>query len=180
MEKFEFEGNTYFYSKKNRKFYDEHYIELSKNENDKVAEYYFSNIINVEDMTPEEILELARELRENWFAGSAIKLLEKYMADVRPGLEFIKYAMSTLLSCYRKIGKSQKAIDIGEDYLHKGGQPTPAFLTSLAAACCDEGYYDKAKKYADMAFAMQGGSKGYNTELSLVYARIRKDTGIIY
>ena len=49
-------------------------------------------------------------------------------------------------------------------------------LTSLAAAYCDVGNYELAKKCANKAYAIQGGGKNYQTELSLVFQRIKKET----
>ena len=54
------------------------------------------------------------------------------------------------------------------------------FYTSVAAAYCDLGDYAAAKRFADRAYGIQGGSKGYTTELSLVYRRIKTETGDKY
>ena len=52
---------------------------------------------------------------------------------------------------------------------------SPALLTSLSAAYCDVGNYEMARKCANKAYAIQGGSLNYSNELSLVYKRIKKE-----
>ena len=54
---------------------------------------------------------------------------------------------------------------------------TPALLTSAAAAYCDLGDYDRAKKCCDRAFAQLNGKR--NGELSAVYGRIKKESHIL-
>ena len=77
----------------------------------------------------------------------------------------------------QEIGVTQKAIDFWMEnkQIFTSCLSVP-LLTSLAAAYCDVGNYELAKKCADRAYAIQGGSQNYQSELSLVYARIRKET----
>ena len=48
--------------------------------------------------------------------------------------------------------------------------------TSVAAAYCDVGDFETAKKVCDYAYFRQGGGTGEKNELSLVYRRILKQT----
>ena len=56
------------------------------------------------------------------------------------------------------------------------GEPRAShvFLVSVAAAYCDIGDYDSAKKCCNKAYAKLNGQ--HNDELSLVYKRIQKAT----
>ena len=49
-----------------------------------------------------------------------------------------------------------------------------ALFTSFGSSYCELEDSDNALKFANKAYAMQGGGVGYNNELSLLYKRIRK------
>ena len=173
MDKFTYEDEEYVYH--NGKFYIAGYVELSKQVLDKVSKYYFSSI-DYTTMTESELVEFAVTLKDNGLYQQSIYIIENHMLQNPNNTDFIRQTVATLTSNYRLMGNYKKAIVIGSSFVQMAKYITVPLLTSLAAAYCDDKDYVKAKKYADMAYARQGGGKGYMNELSLVYKRIEKET----
>ena len=99
------------------------------------------------------------------------------MGQFSDSFEYYKVVFPIITSCYRALNQPQKAIDFWmENKKIFSTCLSVPLLTSLAAAYCDVGDYVLAKKCADRAYAIQGGSLNYQSELSLVYGRIKKET----
>ena len=92
---------------------------------------------------------------------------------------FVRVLMPMLISLHRQTSAPQEAIDTANKFLKIYGKniASAALYTSMAAAYCDLGNYACAKNYADRAYAVQGGGQGYANELTLVYRRIRSESG---
>lgn len=166
----EYENEKYYLI--NDKLTDSHFIELDKNTRNIVAKSYFDQL-NIQDLDENDLLDnikLAKELEQFFFTTSACEYgLRKFFFD----LTFVRCCLPIYTSALRMLNMPQKAISFVESYLNNKKYISPSLLTSIAAAYCDIEDYTIAKKFADRAYAMQGGSRGVN-ELSLVYKRINK------
>lgn len=173
MQKIEYKDEVYYYY--NHKFLDTSYIEVNITLAKELANFVLSQQ-NYETFDKDKFLEFAKETKE---AGQ-YKLSEKVCLiglSRFNDLFFIRQILPILTSNMRNLNKSQEAIDLSLDYIKKYKCESVALLTSLAAAYCDIKDYEKAKKYANFAYAKQGGSTGYTNELSLVYKRLKKENG---
>lgn len=79
-----------------------------------------------------------------------------------------------LTSNYRKLGQSQKAIDVCKSYTDRFNKAvwSPALFTSVAAAYCDVEDYETARKFANLARSLSGPESA--PELISVYKRIKE------
>ena len=168
----EVDGVTYYYDGKN--FLDEYFIILEGPILKKVAEVYFCGV-DYKKLDAEILFLYIKKLKSfglNHRAKQVIEYaLEKYDTE-----EFLYRILPIYTSCCREMGLAREAIiRVENDYPHI--EYSVALCTSLAAAYCDIKEYDKAIRYARIAYAKQGGGQGYKTELSLVFMRIKKETG---
>lgn len=179
MEQFEYEGEIYYFNK--GQFYDDKFMSVEKSIADKLAEVYFSDV-DYKTLSAEKLLEYIKQVKD---AGQVLPAknacvygLQRYESDVN----FVSTALPMLTSVLRQTGSPRQAVDAAKKYISIFGMKAASvpFYTSVAAAYCDLGDYASAKKFADRAYSMQGGGKGYATELSLVYRRIKTETGGSY
>ncbi len=173
MQYYEIDGEKYYLIK--GKIYDSSFLEPDKMTLEKVAPIVLREAYGADNMEWEDTLQYIKTAKacEQYAAGikACITGLQKFGQNEY----FVDMTLPILTSMYRLIGKPQLAIDAAEEYVRKlDVSYSVALLTSVAAAYCDLGDYASAKKFADLAYATQGGGKGEKTELSLVYARIRK------
>ena len=91
----------------------------------------------------------------------------------------MSYILPRISSCYRKAHQSSKAIALFSFAKRKFGANimTEALLATAAAAYCDLGEYEKAKKCCDIAYMNHYGM--VSNELRMVYKRIEKETRCI-
>ena len=120
-----------------------------------------------------ELLQYAANIKEGENYSLAIRAME-ILLD-RGNADIVKSVLPRLTSCYRKVGRVEDAIGLAEGYIanRTAHVETDALFTSLGAAYCDIGEYDKAKDYANRAYAMNGGIVS-SVELSNLYERIDK------
>ena len=120
-----------------------------------------------------ELLQYAANIKEGENYSLAIRAME-ILLD-RGNADIVKSVLPRLTSCYRKVGRIEDAIGLAEGYIANRAAHvvTDALFTSLGAAYCDIGEYDKAKDYANRAYAMNGGIVS-SVELSNLYERIDK------
>lgn len=168
--KFEFDDNIYYIAKNG--IADEHFFLLSEDEATKVANAYFA-------ATPYNNLDedaLLEYVRMSCRMGVFNRTLEAFTYGLSKysRYSFGKDAIATITSGYRNMGQPRKAIDFALVYVDDMSLRSVPLLTSLAAAYCDIGNLESARRYCNIAYALQGGGTGYKTELSLVYARIKK------
>ena len=81
-------------------------------------------------------------------------------------------------SCLRAVKKPEEAIALFKIAKRNYGNliVNVAIITSIAAAYIDIGDYEKAKRYCNWAYALQGGPQNAPNELSEVYARLDRST----
>lgn len=172
FKKIEMDGSIYYYDGKN--FLDECFIILEGAVLQKVAETYYG-AIDYKKFEPDMILLYIKKLKANGLTFRA-KMAMEYAMEKYNDEDFLYQLLPIYSSCCREMGLAREAIErIQHDYSHI--EYSVALCTSLAAAYCDIKEYDKAIQYARMAYAKQGGGQGYKTELSLVFMRIKKETG---
>ncbi len=169
----EVDGKTYFYNGKY--FFDEFFILLEGAELHKVSESYFKDI-SYETLKAKELIAFVKELKDKELYVKAKKVMEYGMEKYSRDENFYYHILPIYTSCCRKMGCPQEAIEKARKCFYKA-ELSPMLCTSLAAAYCDIKDYEKAKKYALMAYAKQGGGQGYKNELSLLFLRLRKETG---
>lgn len=175
IEKIEYNGNTYYFIDGN--IVDEYFIMLPENILAEVAYAYFSKI-DYRFLPIDEAKEFMMSAKNNCAPRIAYKAGLYYLEERDLTTREIQFILPVFISACRKMGSSNKAIEYAEKYISKSSAYcSSALLTSLAAAYCDKGEYAKARRICNRAYAMQGGSQGYTTELSLVYKRIKNALG---
>ena len=174
MEILIFEGETYYFAK--GIVYDSNFLEVPKALSRKILLDYYQSI-NYQDLEEEALLNYLKQLKTSEFYTECLAAIEYGLRKFHSSYEFYRTVFPIITSCYRSLKQPQKAIDFWMENkeLFKSCLSVP-LLTSLAAAYCDVGNYELAKKCANRAYAIQGGGKNYVTELSLVYERIKKET----
>ncbi len=178
MEKIVFEGQTYYVDKGD--VYDQTFMQVPDVLGEKVLKSYFATI-DYTLLEERDLLKHVVYLKKAKLYITCIEAIDYGLNTFTASREFYTSVFPSLCSCYRAMGKPEKAISFWmENRAIFSCCLSSPLLTSLAAAWCDLGQYDKALKCANRAYAMQGGTKNYITELSKVYARIKKETGEKY
>ncbi len=140
----------------------------------KELNYEFAKQLDPQLMTVDDCIAFGDEFKSSTSVWLALKFYEA--AIKRADNITMKHILPRITSCYRVNGQPQKAIDIFAYANKKFGQKVVShhLLTSIAAAYCDLKNYANAKKCCDKAYIEAG--KKTTQELSLVYARIKKET----
>lgn len=169
-----FEGEKYYIN--NGKVYDEHFLEVPLALSKEIVGDYFPTI-DYKSLNEKEFVEFLKELKNAELYNHCIDCIYYGISKFINFKDYYMTVLPMITSCYRLMGQPQKAIEFWEE---NKSDITPftsvAFFTSIGAAYCDVGDYKKAKYYADMAYAKQGGGKVYNEELILLYLRIKKES----
>lgn len=174
MEKIVFENETFYFVK--GVIYDDGFLEVPKAVSQKILSSYYANI-DYKNFEEDKFLEHIKQLKISGFYDKCLTAIEFGLNKFTASVDFYKVVFPIITSCYRYLNQPQKAIDFWmENKSIFSSCLSVPLLTSLAAAYCDVGNYDLAKKCANRAYAIQGGGKNYQTELSLVYQRIQKET----
>ena len=140
----------------------------------KTLDNLFAKQQAMDNMTAEELIAEGDKYKEGKTSHLAIKY---YEAALKSGtINTHRFVLPKLTSCYREQGRPKKAIELYEQAKALYGEKSMShpLCTSVAAAYCDIGDYEDAKKCADKAFAMNGGKA--SGELTSVYGRIKKET----
>ena len=174
MEKIIFEDEVFYFNKGT--IYDSSFLEVPKIVARKVLFKHYEGI-DYKNYEEAEFLEYLKQLKISEFYEKCLVAIDFGLNKFTASYDFYRTVFPIITSCYRALKQPQKAIDFWMENKHifVSCLSVP-LLTSLAAAYCDVGNYVLAKKCADRAYAIQGGGKNYQTELSLVYQRIRKET----
>ena len=173
MQKIEYLNEIYYYN--NYKFFDSSFIEVDTTLARDLAVYLFSKR-DYSNYNQDQIFDFAKETKEVGIY-SLSKDVCMYGLLRFQNEYFIRAILPILSSALRMLNEAQLAVEICEDYMARYKCMSAALPTSLAAAYCDIKDYANARKYANMAYSKQGGSAGYPNELSLVYMRIKKESG---
>lgn len=168
LETYYLDGEKYYY--KDGKWLTSSYIEVPL----AIVNELNNLLINTEEFTDKsmhELLEIIDSSRcaDNIYLAAKVIKAALEIASI-PG---IRKLLPRLTSNYRRLGMPQKAIDIAKFYTDEYGKKvySSALFTSVAAAFCDIGNYDKAKKFADLAKGYSAGDS--SIELISVYKRIK-------
>lgn len=171
MEKIEFEGEVYYINK--NIFYDSCFMQVSKEVSTKLAAHYLKDV-DINTLHRDQLLEHIKKLKNMEEYAACVSAIYKGL-KIYQDIPLIKDVLPILTSCYRFMGRPQDAISVAKEYLRDYECGSIPLYTSMAAAFCDVGNYEEAKKYAGVAYAQQGGGVGYKNELSLVYERIHRE-----
>lgn len=117
---------------------------------------------------PYRLVEMASQAREALQFDRAEELCNR-ACNLQPGNPVPYTVLSSVL---RKRGDPQHAVEVTEPYKYCD---SPALLTTRAAALCDLGRWDEAKKTVGRSLAM-----GASDEAFSVVARIKKDCPRLY
>ena len=125
--------------------------------------------------TVEELVKEGDKFKDSSSYQDAIAFYEKALADCDEVT--YKYILPRITSCYRKNNMPRKVIDLFSETKRKYGTDfiTPVLLTSVAAAYCDLKEYENALRCCKWAYKKFGG---FNPNLSNVYTRIKKESGL--
>lgn len=154
---------------------DSSFILLSGVDTAKVSSAYFKNI-EYKDMTVQSQLDLIKKLKKAKRFGTAIKVAELIFAENNKSKGVIKMVLPMLTSIYRELSKPEMAIEFAEEYLNVLDCGSLALYTSLAAAYCDVGDFDKAKSSAMKGGKYRSKTKRDFCELDMVWFRIDNET----
>ena len=178
MEKVVVNNEIYYIHK--GKVCDSSFIEVPKGLADKVMESALANIWSVDiqekellDMPESELVDYAKRLKEDMDYIKCLRVIQYGMRRFNKSVHYYRTVFPMITSCYRSLNQPQKAISFWDE--HKQlfvSCLSPALLTSLAAAYCDVGNYEMARKCANKAYAMNGGYKNCEVELTMVYMRL--------
>ena len=174
--KIECDGQTYFFD--GNRFFDEYFCVLSGVDLKKVSAQYYGDV-DYKTLKQNQMLSYIKELNKVGLSYLQKKVILFGMEKFKTSKRFLSYVLPMYTSCCRAMNTPKDAVEKAEELLTMV-DASVALYTSLAAACCDLKDYEKAVKYAKIAYAKQGGGQGYKTELSLVFMRIKKETGEDY
>lgn len=124
--------------------------------------------------TDAELETMVQRLRENglWHESTIASkaLLERY--DKREDMQKLAGFLPVATACLRRDGRPEEAISVYREQRAKFGNAilSSPLLTSVAAACCDLGEWDYARRFAEAAYRRSAGKAG--EELMAVFRRI--------
>jgi len=130
----------------------------------------FLEAADYSSLSLEEALKQADKFKASGDFLLAAKCYEEIVK--RGNQQQVAVIIPRLSSCYRGIKQPEKSIELMTLYKERYGSKviSSIMFTSVAAAFCDLGKWDEAKKCIDRAYAMTGHS---TPEISAVYGRIK-------
>ena len=175
MKKIEYNGEIYYFY--NNKFVDSTFIEVDSQIKKELAKIMFSEQ-DYKSYNEKELLNFIKETKQ---AEAFLICKEACLYGLENNdfsFTFKKVILPILTSTLRNLKQASIAIEKCSKYTLDEKYVSVPLCTSLASAYCDVGDYESAFKYANIAYAIQGGGLGYKSELSLVYMRIKKESNI--
>lgn len=168
MQKFELDGEVYIYN--NGKWLTSGYMSAPVG----MLGQLNALLAQDEDFTSKsetELISIIDNAKQNNNNHLAIKAAEEAMKRHKMSVD--RQVLPRLTSLYRESGNPHKAIELYEKSCAKYEMSlqSPALFTSLAAAYCDMGEIETARKFANRAKAMARGVS--SQELINVYSRIK-------
>ncbi len=139
--------------------------------------YRYYSKIDREKLDESQLLEYIKGIKYAKCLKLCTDVIQEEL-DKEHEYSFIKTILPIYTSSLRELKKPKEAISFwndNENYYY--AYESSALYTSLASAYCDVNDYENARRMANRAYAMSGGGSGHKNELSLVYMRIKKETG---
>lgn len=172
MEKVEYNGEIY--TRRNSKWVDGSNLAVCESLQRTLNRLYLEQL-DYSQYTVDELVAEGDKFKESSSYQSAISFYEKALESCDEVT--YKYVLPRITSCYRKSNMPQRVVDLftetkkifGTDFI------TPVLLTSVAAAYCDLQEYENALRCCKWAYKTFGE---FNPNLSNVYARIKKESGL--
>lgn len=126
-------------------------------------------------MSADELTAEGDKMRDSASYSAAVKYYEM-ACDADFTLSRLSYILPRISSCYRMARRPELAIKLFADASRRLGREimTHELLTTAAAAYCDLGEYDNARKCCNRAYAKLDGRA--TDELSTVYRRIDRES----
>ena len=162
-------GKKYYYS--NGKWLDSSFLAVNSEEMYKLNNIRLKSL-DFEDTDYEELIKTAQSMKDSDDYLTSRKIFETIL-NKTDDTSVIRSILPRYTSILRKLQNPREAITLFRKYADKYGRAvlSPALLTSLAGAYCDENDPIEARKMADRARAMSGANA--SVELMSVYARIK-------
>lgn len=179
LRKIEYDNETYYYV--NNQFLDSNFLVVDTSTSQKLANEYFKKI-DYKVLKMQDLIGFIAELKTAEAHLLVIEVGEYGMHKFGADIEFASIVLPMMTSSYRQLKMPQQAINYAEVYLQKFPnilRSSEALCTSLAAAYCDVKDYPKAKRYADLACAINKNKGIFSPELRALYARLEQEAGEI-
>ena len=172
METIEYNGEIY--SRRNAKWTDSRNLVVHEMLQRFLNQLYLEQL-DYSKYTINDLVAEGDKFKDSSSYQSAIIFYEKALVDCDEVT--YKYILPRITSCYRKNNMPRKVIDLFSETKRKYGTDfiTPVLLTSVAAAYCDLNEYENALRCCKWAYKKFGG---FNPNLSNVYTRIKKESGL--
>lgn len=167
------DGLLYYYDKERTTFFDENFMIPDPPTLERVSNSYFSSI-DTTGFSPDQFMDIIKQAKKSESYKATIKLCEKAFDSNVNEVDILKIIVPIYNSACRKMGYVKEGLDTTLYYYRHYNIDSSVLFTTIGSSYCDLENYDKALKFANKAYAIQGGGVGYNNELSLLYKRIRK------
>ncbi len=171
---FDLDGRKYMWNWKywmDKKSFIEPPLVITSKLNKKLTEAIFNKEIDFSKLHSRELMSIASNCKDAGLYNVSHYLIESILS--KSGEDAA--TLSVLCSLLRKMGKPEEALQRTESCNSKNGP----LLTSRAAAMCDLGLWEKAKKEISKAFALSGDSSNKGEAFS-VYSRIKSARPDLY
>lgn len=172
MDKIEYQGIVY--RRTNSKWVDDRNLIVHEALQNKLNHLFIENL-DCSEYSAEELIKEGDKFKESSSYSIAISFYEKAILNCDE--KTLYFVLPRITSCYRKCNMPRRVIELFSDTKKKYGTDfiTPVLLTSVAAAYCDLEEYNNALKCCKWAYRRFGG---FNPNLSNVWARIKKESGL--
>ncbi|MBE5732786.1 MAG: hypothetical protein E7353_07135 [Clostridiales bacterium] len=167
------DGEVYYYDSDKAVFFDENFMIPSRPIIQKLAESYFLSI-DTTTLSDENLISLIKQTKKTEAYKITIKLCEIAFRTRIDELSMLRIILPIYNSACRNAGYVKEGLETTLHYYRLFKVDSSVLFTTIGSSYCDLGDYDNALKFANKAYAMQGGGVGYNNELSLLYKRIKK------
>ena len=126
----------------------------------------------IDELDRKELFRKAEKLKDDEKYQKAIRFYEVFIEDLEK--DKLRYAMSSLATCYRKSGRQDKVIALATKIKNKHGPDflTAAFMTIVGWAYWDLGDMISARKCANIALKKSNGKA--SQPLQHLYYKIKE------
>lgn len=166
MDKYELDGETYYFN--NGKWLTSNYMSAPTAVLGKLNKLLADDS---SEKSVEDVIKILDGAKQSDNTHLALKMAQDALNKATPS--DLRLLLPRITSLYRKNDQPEEAIRFAKEYIDQYEKKvcSPALFTSLAAAYCDLGRIEDARKYANRARALSGNSS--SVELMSVYRRIK-------